>query len=125
MRQSSILIVDDERPILNLLGAIFSHRYRCTMAESGQEAMELLKADSFDLLISDLLMPGISGIDLCQFVRGEFPQLPIVVISGIVELRHQVEAMQLGVFSCVPKPFNIPQLVSIVGNALSRDVIAA
>jgi response regulator RpfG family c-di-GMP phosphodiesterase len=117
----SILIVDDEEPVRRLLTMELSNEYDCTSAANAQEALQLLAANYFHLVLSDINMPGVSGLELCEFVREGYPNTVVVMVSGMSDINDAIEAMRQGAFDYVVKPFALSQLFIAVERALQHQ----
>lgn len=117
----NILIVDDERPIRKLLNTYLKNAgYSCWLAEDALEARALLEKQPIDLLLSDINMPGDSGIDLGKYVKQEYPEVAIVMVSGIDDPDDAKEALAIGVYGYILKPFTRNLVLITVDNALRR-----
>ncbi|MEW6669001.1 MAG: response regulator [Thermodesulfobacteriota bacterium] len=117
-----ILVVDDEQAVLDVLRRILEPQgYECAFAASAAGARRLLKGQRFDLLISDILMPGESGLELIQSVADRYPDMCVVVISGADDFQASQAALALGVYGYVVKPFDVKQILITVANALRRQ----
>lgn len=81
-QRDRILIVDDDEPVRRLLVELLSHSYHCIVANSAEDALDTLNAQQFDLVITDINMPGMSGIDLCRLIRDTFPETAVILMSG-------------------------------------------
>src|SRR5260370_33710581 len=115
---ASILIVDDEEPIRNLLLACLGDEFECAAAATAEEAIGGLKSGRFKLVISDLAMPGVSGLELCHFLRKQYPETALVGMTGWPEVNYEPEVMRLGAFSCLPKPCNLGHLGKLLRQLL-------
>ena len=115
-----ILIVDDEPQITRVLKTTLSSRgYSTRTASDGDDALQLMKEWSPDLLITDLRMPNMDGLELCRHLRTK-SQIPIIVLSVRGEERTKVEALDAGADDYVTKPFNTNELLARVRAALRR-----
>ncbi len=115
--KGSILVVDDEEDIRILLREMLTHMgYRVTTASDGQEALEVIPQQQFDLILADIQMPRISGLELLNRIRKAFPLLPFVLITGFPSVDLAVEAMKQGASDFIPKPFHF----DYVDRVLSR-----
>jgi len=123
--QSSILIVDDEKSIRNLLLQELSAEHRCTTAANSGDAIELLRSNSFDLVLSDITMPGASGLQLCEFVSRTCSETVVVMVSGMSNIQSAIEAMHHGAFDYVVKPFDLSHLALTVDRALRHQALLA
>jgi DNA-binding NtrC family response regulator len=108
-----ILIVDDEMDMLELLELIITDRtdYEVVTTNAPLEVPELLKKDSFDLLITDLRMPDVDGIELIEMVKQIDDQIPFIIITAYGTIESAVEAMRKGAFDYITKPFRQEQIL--------------
>jgi two-component system, OmpR family, KDP operon response regulator KdpE len=119
-RGASILVVDDEREILRALQrSLTAHGYTVLVARSGEESVEVLARQRPDLLLLDLLLPGMSGLEVCLQVRAA-SSMPIIVLSVKDAERDKVEALDLGADDYVAKPFGMNEVLARVRVALRR-----
>jgi len=92
-----ILVADDEVMMRNLILKILeSEGYQIAMASTGSEALEMLKAEKFDLLLTDVRMPGMNGFDLLKAVKTEWPDMAVIVMTGYGDAYTVKEALLLG-----------------------------
>jgi DNA-binding NtrC family response regulator len=114
-----ILIVDDEPSILSVLGTLLkAQSHEVTPARSGEAALNLLKTQSFDLMISDIRMGSMDGMQLLQHVRRAHPGLAVIMLTAFGTVDTAVEAMKEGAFDYVTKPFKVDELLITVQRAL-------
>ena len=124
--QSRILIVDDEPEITAILSDLFHGKYDCTTASSAEDALGRLARTNYELVISDITMPGMSGLDMIPHVKGNSPNTVVVMISGMQTVESAIEALRLGAFDYVMKPFDLRQVEAVVTRALEHhDLIVA
>ena len=117
-RGASILVVDDEPEIVRALQrALTAHGYAVLTASSGEEALEVVASQRPDLLLLDLLLPGMSGLEVCRQVRAT-SNTPIIVLSVKEAERDKVEALDLGADDYVAKPFGMDEVLARVRVAL-------
>ncbi len=115
MEQPSILVVDDELLIRDLLYDFFLEQgWDISIAENGQKAMEILNQKKIDLVLTDLKMPEMDGLTLTEHVRDEFPEIPVVIMTGYPSVDSAVTALRQKVVDYIIKPFNINQLYKTV-----------
>jgi two-component system KDP operon response regulator KdpE len=120
-----VLVVDDEAQIRRLLSVSLSSRgYRIESASTGEKAIDLLATESFDMLLLDLGLPDIDGLDVCRQVR-EWSQIPIIVISVREDERDKVAALDLGADDYVTKPFGLDELLARMRASLRRVAVTA
>jgi CheY-like chemotaxis protein/glycine cleavage system H lipoate-binding protein len=122
-----ILVVDDEAVVLGAVAKALK-RLNCTIdsVQSAEEALKRLKAAPYDLVIADLMMPGLDGLELMQRLREQGSTAGVIMITGYPTVRTAMKARQLGAFEYVTKPFTRQELASVVVRALrSRENPAA
>jgi two-component system, NtrC family, response regulator HydG len=114
-----VLVVDDDAGIRYTLREILRDAgLQVELAEHGQHALELARSSHFDLVISDLRMAPIDGLELLAALRAEQPRLRVILITAHGSERHAVEAMKLGAYDYFKKPFELDELMAVVGRAL-------
>jgi two-component system response regulator PilR (NtrC family) len=119
-----ILVVDDEESIREFLDIMLRKEgYEVTCVEDGQKAIDILKKKSFDLLISDLQMPNVTGIELLKHCRESYSDLLFMMITAFGTAESAVEAMKMGAYDYITKPFKIDEVRINIANALrSRNL---
>jgi len=117
-----ILIVDDEEVLRDVLDAVLRREgFDVVMAASGEQALAVLDEDEeIDLVILDVMLPGISGIDTLRAMRISNPNLPVIVITAYSSIDGAIEAMKQGAFHYIPKPFKNEEVVLTVNKALEQ-----
>jgi DNA-binding NarL/FixJ family response regulator len=122
----SILVVDDEKPMRRLLEQVLRESgYPCRSASNAQEAKDLLHEQHFDLVLSDVRMPGESGLDLCRHIKASFPDLPCMMITAVDNMTTATEAISMGIYGYIIKPITSSQLLISVANALKHSRLEA
>ncbi|MCF7853703.1 MAG: sigma-54 dependent transcriptional regulator [Candidatus Pacebacteria bacterium] len=116
----SILVVDDEMSVRASLEAVFEPTYRVLSAESGEQALELAEKEEPDVAIVDLIMPGMSGLELLPELKRIDPTMTAIVLSALSEIPDVVRAMQMGASQYLTKPFDVNEVKLSVEMAL-RD----
>jgi len=107
MSIEKILIIDDEILIRNFLAETLKRKnFEVTTAESGTAALPLIKNNTYDLVITDMKMPGITGIEVLKKVKEASPQTLVIIITAFGSIENAVEAMRLGAFNYLIKPFS-------------------
>ena len=117
-QRPSILIVDDEPIIRSLLLDFLGQSYDCCAAADVSEASSFLGQRHFDLAIVDILMPGESGLELCDLIRQFYPETRSIVLSAVADVTYVVEATRRGALSFARKPCDLPYLSRLVDIAL-------
>jgi two-component system NtrC family response regulator len=121
-----ILFIDDDRAGREV--ALFNLRkagYEVTAASDGQEGLAAFSPEKFDLVVTDVKMPGLSGIDVLRRVRSQSPDIPVLVITAFGNVETAVEAMKAGAYDFIGKPFHRDQLLLSVEKAFERRRLAA
>lgn len=124
--QKNILIVDDNPVVLDLLESIvhrISARSRCS--SSAEQARDLLQQETFDLLLCDLYLPGESGMELIQWVHAVFPDIGVIMISGEDNPEVAEQALEIGAFGYIIKPFKTNEIIINISSALRRQQLEA
>ena len=121
----SILIVDDERGTREALGRFLRPNYDVTLAEDGQIGMNLLERNNYDLVLSDIRMPGADGLTILDATLKKTPPPPCILFTAYGSIEAAVGAMKRGAFDFVTKPVNLDQLEILVNRALESGRIKA
>jgi len=117
--KSSILIVDDEEKIRKVLKINLQQKYSVFLAKSGEEAQHYLQNEAINLVITDLKMPGkVNGLQLLEYVKENFKQIPIIIITAFGTVENAVNAMKLGAFDYILKPIKLAELMPLIEKAL-------
>ncbi|HEU0204165.1 MAG TPA: response regulator, partial [Burkholderiaceae bacterium] len=117
---NKILIVDDEDIVVRSCTRILGNSYEIDSASDGRTALEKIADGAYDIVILDIMMPGMSGIEVLQQVKESRPEIDVIMITGLSEIETAVRAMKLGAFDYLPKPFDPDQLEAVVERALER-----
>lgn len=115
-----ILAVDDEPDMLKLLSMIIREKtpYEVVTTNNPLEALELAKQGGFDIVVADLKMPGLDGIELLEAIRGINEDTPVIIITAYGSTESAIEAMQKGAFDFITKPFRKEQILYTIDRAL-------
>ena len=123
--ETRILVVDDEISMREFLGILMEREgYRVDLADSAESAVSLLQSTSYDLVISDVKMPGMDGLALLAQVKNFAPDTAVIMVTAFSTAEHAVAAMKLGAYDYIAKPFNVEEIRIIVKNALDRRTLA-
>ncbi|HKS08548.1 MAG TPA: HD domain-containing phosphohydrolase [Pyrinomonadaceae bacterium] len=121
-----ILIVDDEVEITEILADLLSEDYECIRAGSAEQALALLNENEFQLVISDITMPGMSGLEMIPHAKALAPETVVVMISGMQTVESAIGALRRGAFDYLMKPFDLRQVEAVVKRALEHyDLVVA
>jgi len=115
-----VLIVDDEAEVRAVLRDLLSDGHDCGEAASAEEALNLLHATPYDLVISDITMSGMSGLEMIPHVKVVSPEAVIIMISGVQTIESAIHALRLGAFDYLMKPFDLRQAEAAVSRALGH-----
>ena len=116
-----ILVVDDEEIVLrSCLRILGGGAYEVESAQDGREALQKIEEGHFDILVLDIMMPKIGGLEVLQRVKESHPDIDVIMITGLSEIETAVQAMKLGAFDYLPKPFDPDELKLVVQRALER-----
>ena len=116
-----ILIIDDDPGIREILLEFLGYRYECEAVGSAEEALALLAAGRFELVVSDIAMPSMSGLEMIPHVRALAPDTLIVMVSGSQTVDSALEAIRAGAFDYITKPFDLGHVEVAVGRALEHQ----
>ena len=114
-----VLIVDDEKPICDLIDLNLSASgYHCTSVQDGAEALRLIENQFFDLILLDIMLPGVDGYDIMSYIRPM--DIPVIFITARHEVKDRVKGLRLGADDYLVKPFDVVELVARVEAVLRR-----
>jgi len=121
MAETRVLVVDDEQSMRELLGIMLKQvGYDVTLADGGEAAVDALKNDAFDLVITDLRMRKVDGLAVLRAAKEHSPRTVVLVVTAFASTETAVEAMKLGAYDYVTKPFKLDELRLTIANALER-----
>ncbi len=117
----NILIVDDEKSLLDLLSVVLKKEgYRVKTCLAPSKVFEILEKESFDLLVCDIKLPEISGMEILKYVRENKPDLPVIMITAYGSLKQAVEALKAGAVDYILKPFDVEELKIIIAHEIEK-----
>lgn len=125
---AKILLIEDEASIRRVLVKILSEEnkdYEVVEAEDGLAGMERIKNEDFDLVLCDIKMPKMDGVEVLEATKKIKPDVPMVMISGHGDLDTAVNTMKIGAFDYISKPPDLNRLLNTVRNALDRKELVA
>jgi len=124
--RETILIVDDEKGIRDFLEIYLKKEgYRVNSASSGEEAMKLFGNNSYELVISDIKMSGMNGVELLKNIKGINPDVIVLMITAYASVDTAIDAMKAGAYDYITKPFNVDEVKHIIRNALDKKKLEA
>lgn len=122
--QATILVIDDERSVTDLLSEDLAEEgYHYVTADTGEAALKRLSRDNFDVVLLDLKLPGISGIDVLKQVKSNCPETMVIVVTGTGDTQTAVEVMKLGAVDYITKPFELERVNSSIKEALKAKTV--
>jgi DNA-binding NtrC family response regulator len=120
MNRPRVLIVEDRPSVLKLMTTILRSRYEVTTASSGSAALAFVESTSFDLVLTDVRMPGASGFDVLRRVRDRSPRTRVVMITAYANVQDAVAAIRLGAYDYIAKPLDAGEISLVVARAVAH-----
>jgi DNA-binding NtrC family response regulator len=120
MNQPSLLVVDDEAGVRESLRHVFGGDFRISEAESGEEAIRTVKADKPEIILLDILMPGIDGLEVLKQIKGAHPEGEVIMLTALNTARSAFTSKEFGAFDYVTKPFDVDEIRLRVNRALEK-----
>ncbi len=121
----SVAIVDDDVAITKLLQRLFAKKYETSIYTNGNEAWEKISANPPDLVLLDIRMPGMDGLELLERIKKSYPELPVIMITASKDVESAIQAMKLGASEYITKPFDLDELEILVDKALQEKRMKA
>jgi len=116
----TLLIVDDDDAIRGMLFDLLSDRYECNTASMAEEALQYIEVEQYDAILTDISMPGLTGVELLQKIQENNSATPVILISGKGSEQDPQALMDLGAFAYVTKPFNLDEIEAVVERAVTK-----
>src|SRR5690606_15081589 len=118
------LVVEDE-PLIreNLAEYLRQQEYQCETAGSGKEALQKLRKQSFDLVITDIRMPGFTGVELLREISHSYPDTAVIMITAVADLQTAVQSMKQGAYDYITKPFDLEKVMESVRSTLHTAAV--
>lgn len=122
--KKSILVIDDDPIVLDLLVAWLTNSgFHPVPTHDGAAGLALFQSQPFDLVLTDLVMPGIDGFEVLTTVTGEAPELPVIILSGAAGMEESIKALRLGAWDFITKPIDVTLLIHQINKALERATL--
>ena len=118
--KNTILVVDDERGVRQSFNMVLKNKYHVLLAGTGEKAVDILQKNSIDLILLDILLPDIDGIDLLKKFKKTEPNTEIIMITAVNDLRTAVKAIKLGAYEYIIKPFIVDEVLTLIRRALEK-----
>lgn len=116
----TILIVDDDDAIRGTLYDLLSDKYDCNTASMAEEALQYIEVEKYDAILTDIAMPGLTGVELLKRVQQNHSATPVILISGKGSEQDPKALMDMGAFAYVTKPFNLDEIEEVVERAIMQ-----
>jgi putative two-component system response regulator len=117
--RGSILVVDDDNAVCNFISTLLNkHGYSVIACESGKEALAKLQDNKIDVVLTDIIMPEVSGVEILEKIHNTNPDIPVILITGYPDVDTVVDAIKKGVFDFIVKPYKPEQLIHSLEKAL-------
>jgi signal transduction histidine kinase len=118
VKQQSVLVIDDEAGLRDMLAFGLPDRgFRVVVAASGEVGVEKIRQEPFDLVVTDMMMPGISGVEVLKQIKQIQPKTEVIMATGFATLETAVESMKLGAYDYISKPYSLDQLCQVLEKA--------
>ncbi|MEA2084115.1 MAG: HDOD domain-containing protein [Thermodesulfobacteriota bacterium] len=119
LEKCRILIIDDEHLLNNMLqDSVRSAGYEVDGAYDGIEGINLLRFKKYDLILLDMRMPRMDGMEVLKFVRSEYPEVQVIIVTGLASLEEIQKTVEKGAFACIKKPFHLEEILATISRAL-------
>jgi DNA-binding NtrC family response regulator len=124
MEEFKILVVDDEDDFREtIVKRLQKRKMKAWGAESGEKALELIEAQPFDVVVLDVKMPGLDGIDTLREIKKRKPLIEVILLTGHASMESGIEGMKLGAYDYVMKPANLEELIEKMRQAFEKKVV--
>jgi two-component system response regulator AtoC len=117
---ATLLIVDDDTVIRDTLHDLFSASHECHTADRAEQALAYLDIETYDAVVTDIAMPGLSGREVLKYVHAKHPNTPVIVISGVADETSARALTEMGAFAYFTKPFKLEEIEDAVERAIAR-----
>src|SRR4030042_6635464 len=119
-KKKTILVVDDEWGVRDSFDMVLSNDYNVFLAESGEEAIEIFKKNSIDLILLDIMLPNINGLDLLKRFKELDPNCNVIMVSAVKDVETAIKAMKYGAYDYLVKPFIVEDIKRNIESCLSK-----
>lgn len=121
---ATLLIVDDDVLVRDTLRALLSPSHECHTADRAEQALAYLDIETYDAVLTDLSMPGLSGREILNYIQEKHPATPVIVISGMPDGGYGQEVIEMGAFAFITKPFKLEEIEAAVDRAIAHHQAA-
>jgi len=116
---ATLLLIDDDSAVRQMLESLFSSTHECHTADRAEQALEYLQFQKYDVVITDVSMPGLGGVEILQQIREQHDPTPVIVISGRPD-QYRDTVLEIGAFAFLAKPFSLSAIEAAVANAIAQ-----
>ncbi|MCX8072572.1 MAG: hybrid sensor histidine kinase/response regulator [Candidatus Binatia bacterium] len=120
VERPTLLVVDDEVGPAEALRMIFHPHYRVLIAHRGEEALDVLRHETVDVVTLDLRMPHMTGVEVLRAIKSEFPDVEVIIITAYASLDTALQGLRWGAFDYIIKPFDVPHIAELIDRAVKR-----
>ena len=120
-KKDTILVVDDENGVRQSFNMVLKDDYHVLLAGTGQEALDIFKKNSVDLILLDILLPDINGLELLEKLVETDPNTEIIMVTAVNEVQTAVQAIKLGAYEYIIKPFVVDDVLTVIRRALEKQ----
>jgi two-component system NtrC family response regulator len=117
---ATLLIVDDDTLIRDTLHELLSPNHECHTADRAEQALSYLEVETYDVVITDVSMPGLTGREILMYVQNQHPETPVIVISGKPDGADGKSLLEMGAFAYLTKPFQLDDVEESVARAIAH-----
>jgi two-component system response regulator AtoC len=122
-KKSTILVVDDEQGVRQSFYMVLKDEFVVLLAETGNEAIEIFSQNTVDVILLDILLPDINGIELLERLKDMDPNTEIIMITAVKEVQTAVKAIKQGAYEYIVKPFNVDEVITVIRRALEKHTL--
>ena len=119
-KRNTILVVDDERGVRQSFNMVLKDEFNVLLAKSGEDAVDIFSKNPVDLILLDILLPDINGIDLLAKLKEMDPRIEIIMVTAVNAVQTAVKAIKIGAYEYIIKPFNVDEVISVIHRALEK-----
>jgi DNA-binding NtrC family response regulator len=117
---ATLLLIDDDTAVRQMLGSLLSSTHECHTADRAEQALEYLQFQKYDVVITDVSMPGLGGVEILQQIKKQHDTTPVIVISGHPDQYKEI-VLEMGAFAFIAKPFSLNAIEASVANAIAQS----
>jgi two-component system response regulator PilR (NtrC family) len=116
---ATLLLIDDDQAVRQMLNSLLSNTHECHTADRAEQALELIEFQEYDVVITDVTMPGLGGVEILRHIKKRHGTTPVIVISGRPDQYRDV-VLKMGAFAFFPKPFSMAAIEDSVTKAVAK-----